>query len=214
MTKLNIFISGQKYFGASVFRLCKNLGHNVAGVCVPLDDNYLRPLAITWGVPVINAGMLSAETMPANIDLGIAAHSFDYVGRLTRAKTNIGWLGYHPSLLPRHRGKSSIEWAIRMRDPVTGGSVFWLDGGIDRGDIAAQEFRFIDPVLFSGDSKKAAARLWKDELLPLGITLLEKTLRDISAGIYNRVPQDPKFSTFEPGLDHKDIFKPDLLKLN
>lgn len=213
MEKLNIFISGQKHFGAEVFRLCLYLGHNVTGVCVPLDDKYLRPLAVIMGVPIIPAGSLTAYTMPANVDLGIAAHSFDYVGKATRYKARIGWIGYHPSLLPRHRGKSAIEWAIRMRDPITGGTVFWLNSGVDRGDIAAQDWRFIDPVLFSGDPKKNAGALWRDELLPLGVKLFDKTIRDIAAGKITRVQQDPRFSTFEPGTDHKDIFKPDLLML-
>ncbi len=77
--------------------------------------------------------MLNGDTFPDGVDLGISAHSFDYVGKRTRYKPKYGWIGYHPSLLPRHRGRSSIEWAIRMRDCITGGTVFWLNSGIDRG---------------------------------------------------------------------------------
>lgn len=212
MRRLRIFISGQKYFGAEVLRLCLRHGHEVVGVCAPLDDTYLRPLALSHELPVLPSGMLNADTMP-ECDLGIAAHSFDYVGRRVRYRPALGWIGYHPSLLPRHRGRSSIEWAIRMRDAVTGGTVFWLNAGIDRGDIAYQEWCFIDPALYSKPPKEAAARMWRDELLPMGVGLMERALKDISAGVIVRREQDPRFSTFEPSTDVPDVFRPDLLML-
>ena len=102
----------------------------------------------------------SNENFPDNVDLGVTAHSFDYIGKLTRYKPSIGWIGYHPSLLPRHRGKSSIEWALRMREPVTGGTIFWLNAGIDRGDIAYQEFIHIDPQHFL-NIKSGAQKIWR-----------------------------------------------------
>ena len=151
--------------------------------------------------------------MPDNVDVGITAHSFDYIGRRTRYKAKIGWIGYHPSLLPRHRGRSSIEWAVRMRDAITGGTVFWLNGGIDRGDIANQDICFIDPKLYAMDSRKAAKLLWEHELQEMGLRLLEATLNDISNGILKKMPQKKEFSTFEPNADVKDVFKPDLLML-
>lgn len=209
---MKIFISGQKFFSAEIFRLCIRLGHEVIGVCCPIDDKYIGSLARTYGVPIIPAGTLCADNMPA-CDLGIAAHSFDYIGRLTRYRPRLGWIGYHPSLLPRHRGKSSIEWAIRMRDPVTGGTVFWLNAGVDRGDIASQDWCFIDPALFSKPPREAASALWRDQLLPIGVKLVEKTLSDISQGKIIKQPQDKRFSTFEPCTDIPDIYKPDLLML-
>lgn len=213
MKKLNIYISGQKHFGAQVLRICLAQGHNVVGVCAPIDDKYLRPLASINGIPILPAGMLNADTFPQNVDIGIAAHSFDYIGKLTRYKARIGWLGYHPSLLPRHRGRSSIEWAIRMRDAVTGGTVFWLNAGIDRGDIAYQDWCFIDPKLFSMDPKKAASILWRETLCEIGERLINAALKDISSGVILRATQDSRFSTFEPSTDTKDIFRPDALML-
>jgi len=211
---LKIFISGQKYFGMEVLRLCLQLKFiKVIGVCCPLDDKYIGRLARVNGIPIIPSGTLNYESMPEGVDLGITAHSFDYIGKRTRYKTRLGWIGYHPSLLPRHRGKSSIEWTIRMRDPITGGTVFWLNGGIDRGDIASQEFCFVAPKLFALEPKKAAKRLWESDLQNIGLRLFEKTLTDIKEGIYIRRPQEKDFSTFEPSTDVKDVFKPDLLMI-
>ena len=214
MKKIRVFISGQKYFGELVLNLCNNLEYvEVVGVCAPLDDKYITKTARIFEIPVIAAGTLKADTMPDNVDVGITAHSFDYVGTRTRYKAKIGWIGYHPSLLPRHRGRSSIEWAVRMRDAITGGSVFWLNNGIDRGDIAYQELCFIDPKLYAMEPRKAAKLLWEHELQDMGLKLIEKALFDISRGTIIKIPQKKEFSTFEPNADVKDVFKPDLLML-
>lgn len=210
---MNIFISGQKKFGEEVLRLCLYKGLNVVGVCCPIDDTAIGRLAAINGIPIVASGSLSASTMPDGVDLGITAHSFDYIGKATRYKAKIGWLGYHPSLLPRHRGKSAIEWAIRMRDPVTGGTVFWLNAGIDRGDIESQDWVFIDPALFQIEPRIAAKRLWDDKLFDMGVRLLSASIDRVISGQIVRVPQDGRFSTWEPSTAVNDIYRPDLLCL-
>lgn len=188
-------------------------GVEIVGVCCPAGDKYIGALAATFAIPIVPAGSLTADTLPEGIDLGITAHSFDYIGKKTRYKTRLGWIGYHPSLLPRHRGRSSIEWALRMRDDITGGTVFWLNGGIDRGDIAYQAWCFINPELYIKKPKEAARRLWERDLQPMGLRLIKRALNDIKSGIIKKFPQDERYSTFEPNTDVKDIFKPDLLML-
>ena len=124
MKKFKVFISGQKFFAEEVFRLCQKLDIEIVGVCCPLDDQYIGKAVRRLNIPIIPAGSLNADNMP-ECDLGITAHSFDYIGKKTRYIPRLGWLSYHPSsLLPRHRGRSSIEWAIRMKEPITGGTVF------------------------------------------------------------------------------------------
>lgn len=205
-----VFISGQKYFGAQVYRICRDAGLEIVGVCSPKGDTYIRRLAALDGVPIIDT--LNGYNMP-DVDLGIAAHSFDYVGVKTRRRARIGWISYHPSLLPRHRGRSSIEWAVRMRDFVTGGSVFWLNSGIDRGDVFLRDWCFIDPAHFSGDPKKAASEIWRSDLAPMGERLMRDAIGMLMSGRAIRERQDARFSTFEPSTDIRDVFKPDLLAL-
>lgn len=211
MKRFRVFISGQKYFGESVFMICQKLNLEIVGVCCPLDDQYLLKMAIRFNVPIIPAGSLNADNMP-ECDLGITAHSFDYIGKKTRYIPKLGWLGYHPSLLPRHRGKSAIEWAIRMHEPITGGTVFWLNAGIDRGDIAYQDWCWIPPNYFL-DPKKGASKLWRDELCPMGLNLIEAALKDLLNGVIKRKPQNKIHSTFEPDTGVKDIYRPDLLMI-
>lgn len=210
---MNVYISGQKYFAEQVLRVCLNKGLNVVGVCCPIGDKYIGKLAATFDIPILPAGMLNGDTFPDGVDLGISAHSFDYVGKKTRYKARIGWIGYHPSLLPRHRGRSSIEWAIRMREAITGGTIFWLNQGIDRGDIAYQDWCFIDPKLFSMSPAKAASELWRSELCDMGVRLIDMALDDISTGKIIRNPQDKRFSTWEPSTDVNDTYRPDALML-
>jgi methionyl-tRNA formyltransferase len=100
-----------------------------------------------------------------------------------------------------------------MRDAITGGTVFWLNNGIDRGDIAYQDICFIDPKMYGIDPRKAAKLLWEHELQAMGLRLIEKALTDISKGIIIKNPQKKEYSTFEPNTDVKDVFKPDLLML-
>lgn len=210
---MRVFISGQKYFGERVLRLCLDMGLDVVGVCCPIGDKYIGRLASVYGIPQIVSGSLNRETMPPNVDIGVTAHSFDYIGKATRYATRLGWIGYHPSLLPRHRGRNAVEWAIRMRDPITGGTVFWLNAGIDRGDIAAQDWCFIDPALYNMHPQKAASILWRDSLMDMGVGLLGGVLRDIRSGAINKTPQDNRFSTWEPSTDVRDIYRPDCLLL-
>ena len=211
--RFTVFISGQKLFAEEVLRGCLNMGVRVAGVCCPLDDRAVGRLAALNGIRIIPAGGLDAASFPGGVDLGISAHSFDYVGRLTRYRPRLGWIGYHPSLLPRHRGRASIEWAVRMRDAVTGGTVFWLNAGIDRGDVERQDWCFIDPALYQMDPKKAARILWDDDLLPMGVRLTLAAVSDIRSGVIRKAPQDNRFSTWEPSTDVRDIFRPDALML-
>ena len=183
---MNLFISGKGWFGSSVLEMALELKHTVIGVSAPFREDKqdrLHFAAERRGIPVIKAGTLRAENIPDGTDLIIAAHSHDFIGRKTRLKSKLGAIGYHPSLLPRHRGRDAVRWAVKMGDSITGGSVYWLNDTVDGGPIAAQRHVFIKP----GDS---AEELWIRDLAPLGLALLENVLRDIDCGVLVRQPQD------------------------
>lgn len=209
---MRVFISGQKHFGAEIFRVCCQLGIEIVGVSSPpFKENSkcpdrLRDIASRHNVPWIPAGTLNAETLPENIDLIIAAHSHDFIGQRTRLKAKLGAIGYHPSLLPMHRGRDAVRWAIKMGDKITGGSVFWLNENVDGGAIAAQGWCFIRP----GDN---AEELWRRDLAPLGVKLFRKVLQDLLAGNIIAVPQDESLATWEPSIGRPPLHRPDLLMI-
>lgn len=49
-----------------------------------------------------------------------------------------GAIGYHPSALPQNRGRAVIPWTILQRQPRTAGTLFWINEGVDSGDILVQ----------------------------------------------------------------------------
>ena len=202
---LTVLLAGQKFFGASTFRALRELGSvNIAAVTTPESDR-LRGVAEAYGVPVITG--LKAETMPDGIDLIVAAHSHDFIGERTRLKAKFGGIGYHPSLLPLHRGRDAIRWALHMGDKVTGGSVYRLSNRMDGGEILAQEHVFIRP----GDT---ARELWERDLAPLGHRLLcEVVARFASEGYVHGQAQDEALATWEPSIDRPPAYRPDLLML-
>jgi methionyl-tRNA formyltransferase len=214
---MRILVSGQKQFGADVFRVVRAAGHDVLAVVAPpysgsvstsggrLPDR-LRSVAESAGVPWIPSDELRADRVPPGTDIIIAAHSHAFIGRQTRNKASVGAFGFHPSLLPLHRGRDAVRWAVHAGERVTGGSVYWLTDHVDGGPIAAQQHLLI-PV---GSSPQS---LWREHLAPLGLRLIAQVLRDLSAGRKIAVPQDEELATWEPSWGRSPVFRPELPQL-
>lgn len=191
---MRVMIVGQKWLAAEVFSLCLRRGDDIAAVCAPHAGDRLVALATAAGVPAYSAtSRLSAGTVPDGVDLLICAHAHAYIDSAARERTRLGAIGYHPSLLPRHRGRDAIRWAIHMGDKTTGGTVYWMDDGADTGHIARQDWCWIQP----GDT---AETLWRRDLAPMGVRLFEATLADIDNGLLQRTPQLATVATWEPAL--------------
>ena len=75
-------------------------------------------------------------------DIIIAAHTHAFVTPEALARARLGAFGYHPSLLPRHRGIAAVEWTLLEGDPIAGGSIYHLMR-YDDGAIAAQDWCFV-----------------------------------------------------------------------
>lgn len=213
LATLSVYLCGQKAFGKAVLEMCLAEGHNVVGVCAPLVSEHdasrpdrLRAAAEAARIPVLPSGMLSKATMPDGVDVIVAAHSHDFIGRATRLKCRVGAIGYRPSLLPLHRGRDAVRWTVRMGDRVTGGSVYWLSDNTDAGDIAAQDFCLVPPDSSPGD-------LWVDYLFPMGVALFMRVLRDLSRGSLVAVPQNEALATWEPSWDRPPLRRPDLVMI-
>ena len=191
---MRVMIVGQKWLAAEVFALCQRRGDDIAAVCAPRIDDRLATLATAAGLPVCTAaGRLDAVRVPDGLDLLICAHAHAYIDSSARGKTRLGALGYHPSLLPRHRGRDAVRWAIHMGDKTTGGTVYWMDDGADTGHIARQDWCWIRP-------DDTADTLWRRELAPMGIRLFEAALAYIDNGVSQRSPQLAAVATWEPAL--------------
>ena len=207
MSKLRIILCGQRSFGAAVFDLIRaDPDLELAAVYAPAEDK-LAGIAALRGVPLRPAGTLRAGTMPEECDLLVAAHSHDFVSAAVRNRLRLGAIGYHPSLLPLHRGRDAVQWTIRMRDRIAGGSVFWLSNTVDGGPVAAQDWCLVRP-------DDDAHTLWRRELFPMGLRLLRRVLGDIERGDLVMRDQDPLLATWEPSITGAPrLFRPELLQL-
>lgn len=184
---MRVYLIGQKWLGAEVLELMKRRGYDIAGCCAPDGDR----LAKAAGGLAIAPARLTPDMLPDGLDLIVCAHAHVFVKADVRERARLGALGYHPSLLPRHRGRDAVVWTVKMGDPIAGGSIYWLDDGADTGPIAAQLHCFVHP----GDT---ADTLWRRALGPLGLQLFERVFDDLDRGQVIREPQDEAAATWEP----------------
>lgn len=187
---------GSRFFAASVFdALRKQSGIEVACVVAPAADDRLALAAKAAGIPVhvlANPKIVPAEAIAEGIDLIIAAHTHARVSNDALARARLGGVGYHPSLLPRHRGIAAVEWTILEGDAIAGGSVYHLADGWDAGAIAAQDWCFVK-------KGETARELWERALAPMGLALLGQVAEH--ARLHGALPafaQDPAFATRAP----------------
>ena len=97
---------------------------------------------------------------------------------------------FHPSLLPRRRGASAINWAIIRGDAETGVSWFWPDRGIDTGPILVQRRVPIGPDDSTGS-------LYFNRIFPLGIETLVEAIELIKTGQAPAIAQDERLASYE-----------------
>lgn len=204
---MKIVLTGQKRFGRDVLDLLCARGWDPVAVFCPEGDDKLRTGALNRRLRVFESRQLTAAMMPPGVELIVAAHCHTYLSAKTRAKSELGALGYHPSLLPKHRGRSAIEWALRFGEHVVGGSVFWLNDTVDGGPLAAQDFCLVRPG-------ETARQLWARELAPMGLRLFSRVFSELEAGVRRAVVQDVELATWEPALDGvPPLWRPDVPQL-
>lgn len=200
---MRIALAGQRSFGAAALERILAAGHDVAQVFAPPGDR-LDFFARQKAVPV--SERLVADALVDGLDLIVCAHAHVYVSDKARDRTLLGAIGYHPSLLPRHRGRDAVKWTVHMGDPIAGGSVYWLTNRVDGGPIAAADWCHVAP-------RTTASDLWRDQLFPMGLRLLERVLADLDRGVLVRVDQDEASATWEPSWDRPPVERPDLIQL-
>lgn len=187
---------GSRFFAASVFEaLRKEEGIEFTSIVAPAEDDRLAVAARAAGLVVHvleNPKIVPEGAIAEGTDLIVAAHTHARVSNEALARSRLGGIGYHPSLLPRHRGIAAVEWTILAGDPIAGGSVYHLADGWDAGAIAAQDWCFVA-------KDETARELWERALAPMGLALLAKVVHHARLqGSLPAYPQDPRFATKAP----------------
>ena len=194
---MRITLVGSRHFGVTTFNMLREHGVEIARIVVHDADDRLAAAARAAGIEVVvqaDPKFVAAAEIAPNTDLIVTAHSHARITQEALAAAKLGGIGYHPSLLPRHRGIAAIEWTIKEGDPIAGGSIYHLADRMDAGAIAAQEWVFVK-------KGETARELWERALAPLGQKLLGEVID--YAKVHNTLPakpQDEQFATLAPSL--------------
>ncbi|WGD48509.1 formyltransferase family protein [Bradyrhizobium sp. CB1650] len=194
---MRITLVGSRHFGVTTLNMLREHGVPVVRVVVADGEDRLAAAARAAGIEMVvqaNPKLVVASEIAPDTDLIITAHSHARVGQDALAAAKLGGIGYHPSLLPRHRGKAAVEWTIKEGDPIAGGTIYHLAERMDAGAIAAQDWCFVK-------KGETARELWERALAPLGLKLLADMID--YATVHKALPakpQDEQFATSAPSL--------------
>lgn len=207
---MKIFICGQKSFGVAVLKALYNEGHIITGIAPPpqkrLKDKMVG-FATLKRIPIISdCDKLRAKDIPEDTELIISAHSHWLISEQILNKCKYGGIGFHPSLLPRHRGRDAIRWTIHMNDYITGGTIYDLNNPkCDGGDILLQKPLWVDKEWSYHD-------LWR-RLFPIGVEMIVEAAALIEQDRLSRVKQDERFATWEPSWERPRLKRNDLIEI-
>jgi methionyl-tRNA formyltransferase len=203
---MRIAIMGQAAFGAKVLETLADRGEPIIGAWLPQAKQGGKPdplklAAESRGIQThqpqsYKAPEALAEFRATKPDLLIMAFVTDIIPAAFIEAPAQGSICYHPSILPRHRGGSAINWAFIMGDAETGLSVFWADAGIDTGAVLLQKKVPIGPDDTTGT-------LYFNRLFPLGVEAIAESVDLIKAGKAPRLVQDESKATYEPLCNDK-----------
>jgi methionyl-tRNA formyltransferase len=194
---MRITLVGSRHFGVTTLNMLRQRNVEIARVVVADADDRLAAAAKAADIEVVvqaNPKLVVAGEIADRTDLIVTAHSHARISKEALASAKLGGIGYHPSLLPRHRGIAAVEWTIRERDPIAGGTVYHLADRMDAGAIAAQEWCFVK-------KDETARELWERALAPLGQKLLGEVVDYAKAHkSLPATPQNEQFATLAPNL--------------
>jgi methionyl-tRNA formyltransferase len=139
-------------------------------------------VAVTWR-PDINSADSVAHIRNLEPDLLVVVGWTRLLSAELLAVPRRGCVGFHASLLPRHRGRAPVNWAILRGDTMTGNTMIYLDAGTDTGDVIDQV-----PVPIGPDDTCATVYA---RVADAGADMLRRHLAALLAGTAPRRPQPP-----------------------
>ena len=198
---MRIILIGQAAFAEKTLEKIIDKGEEVVAVYCPPDPPSGKPdpvkqKAISLGIPVrqhksFKAPELREEFVALNADLAILAFVSQIVPERVFSAPRLGSVCFHPSLLPKYRGASAINWALIKGETVTGLTLFWVDRGIDTGPILLQKEVPVDPEDTTGS-------LYFNKIFPLGIEAIGEAVDLIKRGNPPRIVQDESKASYDP----------------
>src|SRR5213083_3543756 len=197
---MRIVIAGQQDFGKAVLEAFLARGDEVAGVfCAPekpgARPDALKTAAQEKGVAVFQFQSLKADAAKnalkkLNAELGIMAFVLQFAPQDFVNIPRHGTIQYHPSLLPKYRGPSSINWPIIRGDAKTGLSIFRPTDGLDEGPVILQKETPLGPDDTLGS-------VYFDRLFPMGVAAMLDAADLVMSGKHREAVQDEARASYE-----------------
>ena len=197
---MKIAIIGQQDFGKSVFEAFLERKDQVAGVfCAPekpgAKPDPLRTAAEERGLKVFQFSSLRVpEAHDAlkslNVDLGVMAYVLQFAPDTFTHLPRLGTIQFHPSLLPKYRGPSSINWPIIRGETKTGLTIFRPNEGLDEGPVILQKHCDIGPDETIGE-------VYFNKLFPMGVKAMIEAADLVFAGKHTETVQDESAASYE-----------------
>jgi len=197
---MRIAIVGQKDFGKAALDAFIKRGDTVAGVfCAPEKPgeapDALKTAAEQAGIEVFALPSLRVDEArqalrALDVDLAILAYVLQFVPQDFATIPRHGTIQFHPSLLPRYRGPSSINWPIILGDARTGLSIFRPVDGLDEGPVILRKETPIGP-------DETVGKVYFGRLFPMGIEALIEAAELVVSGRAQAVPQDESGASYE-----------------
>jgi methionyl-tRNA formyltransferase len=198
--KMKIAIIGQQDFGKAVLEAFMLRGDVVAGVfCAPEKEgarpDVLRVAAQEKGLrvfqfPNLKDGQAQTALRELNVDIGIMAYVLQFAPQDFVNIPKHGTIQYHPSLLPKYRGPSSISWPLIRGEKETGLTIFRPNDGLDEGPVVLQKST---PV----SENDTLGTVYFDRLFPLGVQAMLEAADLVVAGKHKEIVQDESQATYE-----------------
>src|SRR5712671_716822 len=197
---MKIAIIGQQDFGKAVLEALLARGDEVAGVfCAPEKEGAkadpLKVAALEKGLKIYQfASLRNKEALNAmralNADIGIMAFVLQFAPQEFVKIPKHGTIQYHPSLLPKYRGPSSINWPIIRGDTKTGLTIFRPNDGLDEGPVVLQK----ETPISADDT---LGTVYFDRLFPMGVKAMLEAADLVVSNKHREVVQDESQATYE-----------------
>jgi len=197
---MKIAIVGQQDFGKAVLESFLTRGDEVVAVfCAPEKEgtrpDALRLAAQDKGLKVhqfksLRAPEAAQAMRDANADLGIMAFVLQFAPQEFVNIPRHGTIQYHPSLLPKYRGPSSINWPIIKGDTETGLTIFRPSDGLDEGAVILQKKTPLGP-------DDTLGTVYFDRLFPLGVQAMVEAADLVMKGKHQETVQDESQASYE-----------------
>lgn len=198
---MRVALIGSADFGKAALEAFLDRGDEVVAVFCPPDNpkstksEVLKEAAIARGLaPLQFASLKSAEAAQAMIDskadICVMAYVLQFVPQELVKLPRHGTIQYHPSLLPKYRGPSAINWAIALGEEKTGLTIFRPSDGLDEGEVILQKEVAIGP-------DDTLGKVYFDYLFPLGVQALLEAADLVVAQKHQEMVQDESLAKYE-----------------